>query len=108
MSDPIRAASALTEVAPMQHELKTWPAYFNAVRRGKRSFELRRDDRRFRVRDTLLLREWCPTGEFYTGREFVVEVTYIMRKAEEFGLMDGFCLMAIRPAAVDAAPKVAP
>lgn len=44
----------------MHHELKTWPRYFDAVKRGDKSFEVRRDDRGYAVGDTLVLREFEP------------------------------------------------
>jgi hypothetical protein len=42
------------------HELKCWPAYFEAVARGDKNFEVRRDDRGFQKGDILALREWDP------------------------------------------------
>ncbi len=38
-----------------EHKLKTWPAYFDAVARGDKSFEVRRDDRGFQKGDIVLL-----------------------------------------------------
>jgi ribosomal protein L37E len=45
------------------HSLKTWPEYFEAQRAGRKTFELRRNDRNFQVGDLLVLREWdeCST-----------------------------------------------
>lgn len=58
------------------HELKTWPLYFGAVKSGRKTFELRRDDRNFTVGDELQLREWDPETGRYTGDEVRVVVTY--------------------------------
>lgn len=44
----------------MIHELKTWPRFFEAVKTGRKTFEVRRDDRGFMPEDTLKLREWIP------------------------------------------------
>ena len=41
----------------MIHELKTLPEYFEAVRKGDKTFELREDDRNFKVGDYLALNE---------------------------------------------------
>ena len=63
----------------MQHELKTWPLYFNAVWRGEKTFEVRENDRDFSIDDDLLLREWDPHLQDYTGRTIDAMVTYICR-----------------------------
>lgn len=44
----------------MNHELKIWPAFFAAVAEGTKTFEFRKDDRKFGVGDILILREWNP------------------------------------------------
>ena len=75
------------------HELKILPQYFQAVWDGKKTFELRKDDRDYAEKDLLILREW--DGEKYTGSALVVEVTYILRNAPEYGLAGGYCIMSI-------------
>lgn len=80
----------------MIHELKTWPEYFEKVKSGEKRFELRKDDRDYNEGDFLLLREYKNELEGYTGRSFSVQVIYILRNAERFGLMNGYCLMSIR------------
>ena len=81
----------------MTHELKTHPGEFQAVLDGIMPFQLRRNDRDFRVGDQLLLREWIPDHQVvgapipplpkpmpnrfirgYTGRKITVRVDYIM------------------------------
>jgi len=59
-------------------ELKCWPPYFQDVVDGKKTFEVRVNDRNYKVGDTLHLREWKPETKTYTGRTFNVNVTYIM------------------------------
>lgn len=61
------------------HNLKSWPEYFAAVADGTKTFEVRKDDRGFRVGDHLRLREWDPATDDYTGREVERRVTYIFR-----------------------------
>ena len=63
----------------VEHELKTWPVYFEAVESMDKPFEVRRDDRAFAVDDVLRLREWCPMRRGYTGREVKRRVTYVLR-----------------------------
>ena len=70
----------------MVHELKTNPEEFQATRNGKMKFQLRRNDRDYRVGDHLRLKEWNPEQSYghrgeacephYTSREFLVRVDY--------------------------------
>jgi hypothetical protein len=90
------------------HELKTWPGYFNAVAEGRKTYELRRDDRGYAVGDLLRLREWTPSGHAYTGREVERLVTHVLRAAPGFGLADGFVLLSLAvPSLVSALRAVA-
>ena len=79
----------------MLHKLKTWPKEFEATRLNAKKFEVRRDDRGFKFGDILLLQEWDPETEEYTGRELRVLVDYILRDRIEFGLRDGYMIMSI-------------
>lgn len=80
----------------MRHELKTWPAQFEATLSGLKRFEWRRYDREFALGDTLALREYDPKTDRYTGRMCTVKVTYILCPGE-FGLPRGFVIMGVRP-----------
>lgn len=84
------------------HELKIWPAYFEPVVNGDKTFELRRNDRNFREGDALILREFDPNESAYTGRHVKVRVTYLLHAAPEFGLLRGFIIMGIRVESVGA------
>jgi hypothetical protein len=77
------------------HELKTWPEPFRAIALGRKHHEVRRADRDFQVGDALLLKEYDPTLESFTGAERIVEVTYISRGGT-FGLPENLCVMSIR------------
>ena len=77
------------------HELKTWPEFFEAVLCGSKTFELRRDDRGYDVRDVLTLCEWDPAEQRYTGREVEVQVSYVLRNAVNFGLREGFVVLGL-------------
>jgi hypothetical protein len=78
----------------VEHSLKVWPEYWQAVYRRTKTFEVRRDDRGFAVGDHLNLREWNPETESYTGRQCWRCVTYVLRGGQ-FGVEDGFVVMAL-------------
>lgn len=77
----------------MNHELKTWPEQFDAVVRGFKTVELCKDDRSFCILDTLLLREWDPKTQEYTGRESTRLVTHILRGGP--WLEEGYCALSL-------------
>lgn len=76
------------------HELKILPQYFQEVWDGKKNFELRRNDRDYKVGDILLLREYI-NGE-YTGSFLRVIVTYILKDCPEYGLDKDYCILSFR------------
>lgn len=78
----------------MTHELKTWPEFYELCLSGKKSFEYRKADRDFKVGDLLLLKEWNPKTEEYTGRERHFCVKYVLAGGS-MGIPDGYCVMSI-------------
>lgn len=76
------------------HDLKTWPEFFQPVKRGEKTFELRFDDRGYRAGDFLRLKEYLPTENRYTGDEITVQVPYLVA-GPAFGLAAGHVCMAI-------------
>jgi hypothetical protein len=106
----------------LTHELKTWPAQFQATYDGVKLFDVRRDDRGYALGDILHLREWerergwadipsgfgfmgeaeipgVPARDAYTGREQKRRITYILRGADAhaFGLQEGYCVLGLGP-----------
>jgi hypothetical protein len=86
------AAQSPQEGAARVHELKCWPVYFQDVRSGRKNFEVRENDRGFRVGDVLRLREWDPSRG-YSGEEERRVVTYVL----ESGLFvaEGYVVLAL-------------
>lgn len=80
-----------------EHELKTWPQQFLALRAGVKRFELRQDDRGFEVGDLLHLREYDPVMQSYTGHELRARVTYLLRGPAFGGLAEGYVVMSVDP-----------
>ena len=78
----------------MTHELKCWPDIFQSVYTGEKEFEIRVNDRNFKVQDSLYLREYDPKSKTYTGRSAVKRITYMIQG--EFGLPENLCVMQLR------------
>lgn len=84
------------------HHLKTDHRMFRAVIEGKKTYEIRFDDRGFEVGDTLILKETLYTGEemkageslIYTGYEHMTKIKHIFR-GPVYGLMDGWVILSI-------------
>ncbi|MGB3484003.1 MAG: ASCH/PUA domain-containing protein [Mycobacterium sp.] len=80
-----------------RHELKTWPVFFREVVANRKTVEVRKDDRRFQVGDTLVLQEYSPSNDYYTGDVCERLVTHIV-PGGQFGIEQGYVAMSIRPA----------
>lgn len=78
----------------MEHELKCWPEPFWAICSGNKSFEVRPNDRKYQVGDTLNLREYVPEKQSYTGISKTVIVTYILNGGQ-FGIENNYVIMSI-------------
>ena len=63
---------------------KIWPEYFGLVESGKKKFELRLADFDIAEGDTLVLEEWDPETQQYTGRKIEKKASFVLK----FGLDD--------------------
>jgi hypothetical protein len=73
------------------HELKVWPEYFEPLAKRIKTFEIRKNDRDFRIGDVLILKEFDPETNNYTGRTVERKVTYITNFAQQ----EGYVVVAI-------------
>ena len=80
---------------PEVHDLKCWPESFDALRRGAKTVELRRNDRDYAERDVLLLREYDPEVDEYTGRHLLARVRHIVRDFDGPWLMEGYVALSL-------------
>jgi hypothetical protein len=86
----------------LKHKLKSWPQFFKLILSGEKTHELRRsDDRNFHVGDLLLLQEFDPKTNHYTGRELKVKITYITSAKHpcalsQTALHPDFCILSIK------------
>lgn len=77
---------------PITHDLKIYPEFFSAVCAGVKRAELRKNDRDYRVGDTLHLME-TPRGSCHQTGEFInVKITHIADVGE---WMPGFVMLSI-------------
>lgn len=95
--------------ARAEHVLKCWPMYFDAVKSGRKNFEVRRDDRGFQKGDVLVLQRWHPEhgyswemkpgGQYRDTQRVEVRrrITYILTGAQ-FGIEAGCVVMGLEPA----------
>lgn len=67
----------MSEREALVHELKCWPEYYSHIEDGSKPFEIRRDDRGFKVGHVLWLKEYDPQSQTYSGRSCRKRVTYI-------------------------------
>lgn len=79
-------------------ELKVWKEFFQPIWEGKKNFELRREDRDFQQGSLLLLREYDPVHDAFSGREVIAMITYKLSGKDcpaRFGLQPDYCILAL-------------
>ena len=80
------------------HFLKTWHEFFEDSLKGLRNFEVRKNDRGFKIGDILILEEWFPPPNFqgvYSGRGLARTVTYIL-PGGQFGIADDYVVLEVK------------
>ncbi len=75
------------------HELKCWPQYFDAVWDNKKKFEIRINDRDFKVGDILILKKFDPEKEEYLPQSIETTISYVL-DGPSFGLAKGFAIIS--------------
>lgn len=79
------------ETDERRHRLKIAKMFFDAVDTGKKSFELRKNDRNYQIGDILELHEMSDGEE--TGRVTEKQVIYILEGFK--GLEEGYCILGL-------------
>lgn len=78
----------------MIHNLKTLSPFFEAVDRGDKTFEVRKNDRDFKVNDRIIL--WHVDPNFSKdGGSIHCFVTYILYGGQ-YGIDPEYCVMGIK------------
>lgn len=74
------------------HKLKIKLQYALPVVLGAKTFELRKDDRGFKAGD--LIEFTVVDGELFMP---VYQISYVLKGVPEYGLAEGYCILAIKP-----------
>ena len=77
----------------MIHELKTLPEYWDAVNSGAKTFEVRKNDRDFKVGDILHLYRSID-ADFDSAEFMEFAVTYVLAGGQ-FGIEPGYVVMGL-------------
>ncbi len=77
-----------------RHQLKTDPAFFRLILAGKKSYELRENDRNFRAGDEVILEEYFAKTNEYSGRKLIAEVTFVLKDYP--GIERGYCILSLK------------
>lgn len=79
----------------MRHDIKTHMEPFWALWNGQKTFEFRQNDRDYQVGDTLILREYFPDTNTFSGRAVKARVTHLIAGPSEFGIPKGYVCMSL-------------
>ena len=87
---------------PTEHNLKTLARYWDAIADGRKTFEVRRNDRAFQTGDILVLLKWDDEGKYYVpdpadrfnASTIRKRITYLLQGGQ-FGIEPGFCVLGL-------------
>lgn len=89
---------------PITHELKCWPVYWDATRRGDKPFDVRKNDRGFQTGDIVRLHRYDPSTGCYVAPDgssshlpqdsgtISLVVTWILQGGQ-FGIEPAYCVL---------------
>jgi hypothetical protein len=78
------------------HALKTDPLFFRPIAAGDKTFELRVNDRDYKVGDFVVLREFIWRRQQYSGSYTVRQIAYILKGAFQEGLGKGWVIFQMK------------
>ena len=88
----------------IEHVLKTFPVYFDAIKRGEKNFDVRRDDRGFQKGDVLVFQrlndefaEWRVDTDLdgNVRHEIRKRIAYVLTGGQ-LGIEPGYVVMALK------------
>lgn len=88
----------------VEHKLKTWSRYWDAIASGEKTFEVRRNDRAFQTGDILVLEKFDPERHAYVWENYTdtfpkpksirKRITFLLQGGQ-FGIEPGFCVLGL-------------
>jgi len=78
----------------MKHDLKILPEFFYDIASGKKTFEVRKNDRNYQVGDILVLHKFYPETNFYDTNTYVKCIVTYMVDLSKIGI-PGYVAMQI-------------
>lgn len=86
----------------IEHKLKTLARYWEAIEDGRKTFEVRKNDRAFQTGDILVLEKIDNEGRFYeaepgksmTPKTIRKRITYLLQGGQ-FGIEAGYCVLGL-------------
>lgn len=82
------------------HILKLHEKYWNDVMSGRKTFELRKNDRDFKVGDRIhflkVVDGIAVKGMAQDVNGNIFRITYILKKAPQYGLDPNYCILGIK------------
>lgn len=91
---PFEPEVKVKKVKRTVHILKTRPDFFEQVRFGEKTADVRKNDRNFKRGDFILLMEFNPNTQTFTGKFCEVLITAIVK--DFLGIEKGYCVLSIR------------
>ena len=82
----------------MVHSLKTEKVHFINVIEGRKTFEVRKNDKEYRVGDLIALNEWDKDKQRYTGNSCICYIDFILN--DDNYCKEGYVILNIKPCVV--------
>lgn len=77
----------------MIHEIKILPIYYEKIKSKSKTFELRYNDRYYKLSDYLYLKEY---DNGFSGRSMLLRITDILYDYQMKGIEKGYCIISFK------------
>ena len=81
---------------PTEHTIKCVNPHFDAMWRGLKTFDMRKNDRFYESGDILKQREYSAKTDTYSGRVIVATVLHVTYPADYDVIPYEYCIMSVR------------